>query len=89
MQSQGAGIRVAMNAVPALLLVVFQKRFNLTSKQKIIWPDLACLSLACMISLVVFDSSTAVNRLALYCIPLQMFEGSRMTDSDLFRNAKK
>jgi len=89
MQSQGAGIRVAMNAIPALLLIIFQRRYNLTSVQKTIWLGLSYLGLACVISLVVFDSSTAVDRLALYCIPLQMFVGARFTDLSLVKVPKK
>lgn len=89
MQSQGAGIRVAMNVLPAFLLVLLQRRFNLTSVQRVIWLGLAYLGLACVVGLVVFDSSTAVDRLALYCIPLQMFVGARLTDLNLVRVSKR
>jgi len=89
MQSQGAGIRVAMNALPALLLIAFQRRYNLTSVQRVIWLGLAYLGLACVVGLVVFESSTAVDRLALYCIPLQMFVGARLTDLNLVKVSKK
>lgn len=89
MQSQGAGIRVAMNAVPAALMVIYARRLRLTEIQKVIWLGLAYLGLACVLGLVALNSSTAVDRLALYCIPLQLFVGSRVSDLNLIRISKK
>jgi len=71
------------------LLVAFQSRFSLSSVQTVIWLGLAYLGLACVVGLVVFDSSTAVDRLALYCIPLQMFVGARLTDLNLVKVSKR
>ncbi len=70
-QSQGALIRVIMNAVPAALFLLLRRRFELSEEEKKLWMWLALLSMVC-IPLVIL-SSTATDRVALYLIPMQMF----------------
>jgi hypothetical protein len=70
--SQGAAIRVAMNLVPAFILLVFGKRLELTLAEIRIWRAFAWTSLGLLIMLVVSPSSTAVDRIALYMMPLQI-----------------
>jgi hypothetical protein len=76
--SSGAGIRVAMNAVPAALFLIFRDRFNLTKSQKSFWIWMSIGALIFILLLVVSPSSTAVDRVALYWIPLQLFVFSRL-----------
>lgn len=83
-QSQGAAIRVAMNLIPAILLLSHPLRFNLTYQQKRLWSALALTAVACAISLLILPSnSTAVDRVALYVIPLQIVVGSRLPGTRL------
>jgi len=89
MQSQGAAIRVAMVVFPALILAIFRKHFRLIKLQKMIWLGLAYAAILCLVLLAVLKSSTVVDRLALYCIPLQMFVGSRIIDLAAFKTLKK
>lgn len=70
--SDGAGIRVAMSIVPALIFFVWQKRLAFNEQQRAVWRNFAFTSVACLALLVVLPSSTAVDRLALYVIPLQL-----------------
>lgn len=77
-QSQGAAIRVAMNALPALLFLRWQNTLQLTDTQKRLWRLMAYISLAMVVALMVASSSTAVDRIALYLIPLQLFVWSRL-----------
>jgi EpsG-like putative glucosyltransferase len=77
-QSQGATIRVAMNAIPALAFIVSRKRFALSRDAKKLWTILACCSLGFIGLLVVSPSSTAVDRMALYFVPIQLFVLSRL-----------
>ena len=77
-QSQGAAIRVAMNALPALLFLRWQKTLQLADIQVRLWRLMAYAALAMGLALAVASSSTAVDRLALYLIPLQLFVWSRM-----------
>jgi hypothetical protein len=76
--SQGAGIRVAMNALPALLFLYYRKSMALSAQQLRLWSLLAYAALLTVIALILANSSTAVDRLALYLIPLQLFVWSRI-----------
>lgn len=77
MASSGAAFRIAMNAVPALLFLVFRKRFDLTPAQRIFWTWMSFGGVAFIGLLAVSPSSTAVDRVALYWIPLQLYVWSR------------
>lgn len=76
MESQGGAIRVAMNVVPALLLLLFRRRLLEDPQERSLWTWMALIALACVP--LVFMASTATDRLALYLIPLQMLVFSRL-----------
>ena len=76
MHSQGAKIRVLMNAVPAALLLLFGKRLAPDPQQRRLWTIIALLALLCLP--LVSLASTAVDRVALYLIPLQLFVFARL-----------
>ena len=78
MQSSGALIRVVMNAVPATLFLIFRKRFQLSLEQRSFWTWMSWSALLLVALLAVSPSSTAVDRIALYWIPLQLFVLSRL-----------
>ena len=80
-QSSGAAIRIAMNALPAALFLIFQKRFQLSAEQRSFWSWMAWSSLFFIALLIVSTSSTAVDRVALYWIPLQLFVLSRLPNA--------
>lgn len=82
-ESQGALIRVSLCLLPALAFLFNRRRFQLATHVKRIWTLLSLMSVASAIALVTLPSSTAVDRLALYLIPLQLFVGSRIPDSRL------
>jgi hypothetical protein len=79
--SQGAGIRIAMNAVPAILFLLFRRRFVMPQRELIFWTWMSLGALAFIVFLAVSPSSTAVDRVALYWIPLQLFVLSRLPDA--------
>ncbi|MBB4004832.1 EpsG family protein [Aurantimonas endophytica] len=81
LDSSGAAIRVAMNAVPALLLLYYRRRIPLRQGERGLWTVLALVALALVPALLVSPSSTAVDRLGLYLIPLQMLVLSRLPDT--------
>jgi len=83
-QSQGALIRVALCLLPALLFLPNRRRFQLIPDIQRIWSLLSLLAVAAAIGLFTVASSTAVDRLALYLIPLQLFVGSRLPGTRLF-----
>lgn len=75
-ESQGALVRVAMNAVPALILLVLSRRITLSGNERKLWSNMALLALGCVP--LVFFASTAVDRMALYLIPIQLFVFGRI-----------
>ena len=83
-ESQGALIRVALCLLPALLFLPNRSRFKLPPDTQRIWTLISLLALAAAIGLFTVASSTVVDRLALYLIPLQLFVGSRLPDTCLF-----
>ena len=89
-QSEGAAIRVAMNLLPAILLLVWPHRFELSAQQLRLWRAMSLTALGCALALVLMPSnSTAVDRIALYLIPLQLVLGSRLPSTHLFGLSSK
>ncbi|MDO9010561.1 MAG: EpsG family protein [Gallionella sp.] len=80
-QSQGAGLRLAMNAVPAILFLLFRRKFVMPQTERTFWTWMSLGALGFVVLLVVSPSSTAVDRLALYWIPLQLFVLSRLPNA--------
>jgi hypothetical protein len=80
-ESSGAAIRIAMNALPGAVFLLLRNRFQLAPAQRIFWSWMALGSLAFVALLYISPSSTAVDRVALYWIPLQMFVWSRLPDA--------
>lgn len=76
--SQGATIRVLMNVPAALIYLGFKKRFGLLPDEERAWRNIALASFVAVALLFVMSSSTAVDRLALYLLPLQLFVFSRL-----------
>ena len=70
--SQGAAIRIVMNLLPAMLLLLFRTRFLFSDQQYLIWRNFSIAAVGLAVLLVVLPSSTAVDRIALYIIPLQI-----------------
>ena len=79
-QSEGAAVRISMNALPAIILLMFRKKFVWQPAERNLWVSLSVLALACVAWLLVSSSSTAVDRVALYLIPLQLFVFARLPD---------
>lgn len=76
MESEGGLIRVIMNAVPSILFLVFAKRLVPNDKERRVWFWIAIFSLVCIP--LVYLASTAVDRVALYFIPIQLLVYSRI-----------
>jgi hypothetical protein len=76
--SQGAGIRIAMNVVAGGLFLLLRKRLMLNDYQRTYWMLNAGLTFASVVALVNLSASSGVDRLALFLIPLQMVTLSRL-----------
>jgi len=79
--SQGAGVRLAMNAMPAILFLLFRRKFVMPQADRVFWTWMSLGALGFVVWLAVSPSSTAVDRLALYWIPLQLFVLSRLPNA--------
>ncbi len=80
LESSGAGIRIAMSVVPAILFLFFRNRFGLPPKIRGFWLWMAWSALLLIPLLMVSPSSAAIDRIALYWIPLQLQIYSRLPD---------
>lgn len=79
-ESFGAAIRIAMNAVPAVLFLLWRKHFAMSMADRKFWTWIALIALGFMVLLQVSPSSTAVDRVGLYIIPLQLVVLSRLPE---------
>jgi hypothetical protein len=76
MQSGGAKVRVLMNFIPALILFYYRKEWKRQFSDYAIWFWIALGSIFAMA--VVGLASTAVDRVSLYFIPIQLVVFSRL-----------
>jgi hypothetical protein len=77
-EAQGAGIRLAMNVVPAIVFLLYRRRFSLNSTELAVWTNFSVVALAFVVGYFAVASSVIIDRLALYVIPLQLFVLSRV-----------
>lgn len=87
-ESQGALIRLMMNAVPAALFLHYGKRFIMTPLEYRLWQVMAILALMMLAVLWTIGFSTALDRMALYLIPLQLVVFSHLPDALGRRNGR-
>ena len=76
--SQGAAIRVVMNLVAALAFWLAGRRMQFTETEWKLWRNFSLASVGFLILLLVIPSSTAVDRMSLYMMPLQIAVLSRI-----------
>lgn len=78
-QSEGAMIRLSMNAFASVFLLVWAKFFQFTDEERSLWEWMAWISLAMLGALLAVSSaSTAVDRMALYLLPIQLVVASHL-----------
>lgn len=71
-QSEGAFVRAAMNLVPACIYLVLGRRFRMQPGEARLWLWFAIISIALFIGVIATPATTAVDRIALYMLPLQL-----------------
>jgi hypothetical protein len=69
--SSGALIRLFMCVVPGLVFLIFRKQLRSDPLEERLWRNFSWLSLLAALALAVSPSSTAVDRVALYLLPMQ------------------
>ena len=76
--SQGAWIRVMLVLVPAAILLAKRGQLGLAAQEENVWRYIAITACAMPLILIATPSSTAVDRMALYLLPLQIVVLSRV-----------
>jgi hypothetical protein len=76
--SQGAAVRVAMDILAASIFLIRRKAFGFPDAEDRMWYYFSIASFAALIFLFLSPSSTAVDRLSLYLMPLQVAILSRV-----------
>ena len=76
--SQGAAIRIALNFIPAALFMIKQRSFGFEERERKVYRNFAVIALLLPVALMLSPSSTAIDRLALYILPLQVVILSRL-----------
>jgi hypothetical protein len=71
-QSSGTLPRLLMNGLPAAAFFVWRSRFRFSESDARLWTWFAILSFVLLGLFVVSPSTTAVDRIALYLLPLQL-----------------
>ena len=72
-ESSGALVRIAMSVVASLLLLVRWRSFAFPAHTRLVWLGFAASNIAAFVILGTIQSSTAVDRLALYFAVVQVF----------------
>jgi hypothetical protein len=70
--SQGAAIRIALNFIPGVLFLIKQGSFDFDDRERKVYRFFSYAALAFPVALAFSPSSTAIDRLALYVLPLQV-----------------
>tara|TARA_Y100000389_G_C17467288_1_gene526810 strand:+ start:4382 stop:5461 length:1080 start_codon:yes stop_codon:yes gene_type:complete len=83
--SQGAFIRLFMNAVPAIIFLIWRHRFNFHKHEEPLWVIFSYISLLLLFALYFTNASTALDRIGLYMLPLQLVIFSRLPE--IFRTS--
>ncbi len=71
-QSEGALIRLLMLLLPSILILLWPHRFIFTRPELSLWRVCAIISIGLFVLLFISDASTAVDRIALYMLPIQL-----------------
>ena len=70
--SQGAAIRLAMNMVAVAVLWLLGRRLYFNEVEQKLWRNFAIASVLLVVLLLTVPSSTAVDRMSIYVMPLQI-----------------
>jgi len=79
-QSEGAAVRLLMNALPAAVLLIWRPRFQFAESEARLWTWFAVFSLLLLGLFTATPASTALDRVALYMLPLQLVVFGRLPD---------
>lgn len=70
--SSGTLVRILLSSIPATLFLTLRNRFNFRPEEDRIWRNFSYASLMMLILYTMSPSSTAVDRIGLYLLPLEI-----------------
>ncbi len=76
--SQGAAIRIAMEVLAGGIFLLRRREFGFPPHEDRIWYYFSLASFVALVALILTPSSTAIDRLSLYLMPLQVVVLSRV-----------
>ena len=80
-RSEGALIRTAMNLLPACIYLIFSRRFRLPRGDAKLWYWCSIISIVLFVLVLISPATTAVDRVALYMLPLQLVVFAHLPDA--------
>lgn len=80
-ESSGALVRAFMGALPGAIFLIFRKQFGLTGSAALAWMALSAATILAVPAVLLYPSSTVVDRLGLYLLPVQCFVFARLPDA--------
>ena len=78
--SQGALIRLSMNAIAAIAFLKYRYIFSITAAERRLWSLISIIAIAMLVAYFLTGLSTALDRMALYIIPLQLVTAAHLPD---------
>ena len=84
--SEGAAIRVTMCLIPAVAFLLKQRTLGFSEEERRLWRNSSLTALGLLVLLWVLPSSTVVDRLGLYILPLQLAVLPRLSGAFTQRN---
>jgi hypothetical protein len=76
--SSGTLVRLFMNAVPSSIFLINRRKFNISSNMTFLWTVFSLLSFVLFLAFAASPSSTIVDRLGLYLIPIQLMAAGHL-----------
>ena len=78
--SSGAVMRTAMTALPATLFLFFRNRFGMKKSASRFWWAMSLAAITLFVLALISPATTAIDRIALYFLPIQMLVASYLPD---------
>ena len=78
LESEGAAVRLALCAVPAIAFLLYKRRLAFGEDEQALWRNYSIVALGLVTLYFFIPASTAIDRSALYLLPLQLAIFSRM-----------
>ena len=89
MSSGGVYIRLFMIVFPSILFLLLGRNIQLNKNQKILWKSISLYSLSLIPLLIISPSTTIIDRLSLYALPIMTFTLSNLPELKLAKIRRK